>query len=50
VTITAIGPERPDEVADANFHHLATTQLAVDGQVEESPIAEPALTIAIEPD
>lgn len=27
-----------DEVTDANLHHIATVQLAIDGQVEQSPI------------
>ena len=26
-----------DEVTDANLHHIATVQLAIDGQVEQSP-------------
>ena len=41
-------PRAADEVADANLHHVATAELAVDGKVEQSPIAQPALTIEID--
>ena len=27
-----------DEITDANLHHIATAQLAVDGQIEQRPI------------
>jgi hypothetical protein len=39
-----------DKVADVNFHEVASTQLAVDCKVEQSPIPRPPLTIEIEPD
>jgi hypothetical protein len=38
-------PSTANEVADANFHHVASTQLAVDGEVEQSSIVQPMLTI-----
>jgi hypothetical protein len=43
-------PSTADEVADANLHHVATTQLAVDRKVEQGPISEAALTVQEEPD
>jgi hypothetical protein len=34
-----------DDVADSNLDHVAPAQLAVDGEVEQRPVAQPALVI-----
>jgi hypothetical protein len=39
-----------DDIANRQFHQIAATQLAVDGEVEQSAIPEPLLMIEGKPD
>ena len=39
-----------DDVTDANLDHVAAAKLAVDGEVEERPVAHAAMLIEPKPD
>lgn len=36
-------------ISDANFYDSATAQLAVDGKIEQRPIAQPSLSVEPKP-